>query len=107
MPQSQQFPVAEVLLAPAMPLHAGARVSLLGLSWLVVEAGDLEHSGGFGPVQARVIDECGVFTPRTIINTPWGQLEVIGRRQASRLLEKAQQSQAVAAPCEPAPVVEL
>lgn len=45
---------------------------------LVVETGKLHHSDGYGPVEMRAVD----LSPApevvgTMINTPWGMIEIV------------------------------
>lgn len=54
-----------------------AVIKFPGSRLYVLEAGELRHSDGLGPVDYRVYDMNGRYPPGTIINTPFGQCEVV------------------------------
>jgi hypothetical protein len=56
----------------------GDVVSLGARRMLVVETGRLAHSGGYGPVEMRAVDLLDdPFAAGTIVNTPWGAVEIV------------------------------
>lgn len=55
----------------------GASISHFGSTLIVVGTGPVAHSGGCGLVDHQVVDPRGRHRPGAILNTPFGQCEVM------------------------------
>lgn len=64
----------------------GDVIRLLATEVLIVDIGALHHTAGYGPVEIRGIDLSSHLSPGTMLNTPWGMVEIVsakdGRYQA-------------------------
>lgn len=66
-------PRHKTLLAP------GALIELPGFALTVVDVGLRQHSLGFGDSDFRGYADSALLSAGTLVNTPWGQCEIIQR----------------------------
>jgi hypothetical protein len=66
-----------------LQVRPGAIISWPGGDLVVTEAGSLSHTGGWGPVQLRAWQVTRVLKPGDMLNTPFGQCEIIAKPLAS------------------------
>jgi hypothetical protein len=66
-----------------LQVQPGAVITWPGGDLIVTEAGALFHTGGWGPVDLRAWQATPVLKPGNMLNTPFGQCEIIAKPLAS------------------------